>query len=74
MLQNGGGQHARATVARACCPEPCAAIWAHASRFSNATTLIERRYNASLRSIVAAVCDRRLEFGHLRIVPLGGYL
>jgi hypothetical protein len=29
MLQKGGGQNARATVARAFSPEPCTAIWYH---------------------------------------------
>jgi len=34
-------------------------VVAHASRISNAATLTERRYNASLRRLVAAVYDRR---------------
>jgi hypothetical protein len=34
-------------------------VVAHASRISSASTLTERRYNAFLRSLVAAVYDRR---------------
>jgi hypothetical protein len=34
-------------------------VVANASRISSASTLTERRYNAFLRSLVAAVYDRR---------------
>jgi hypothetical protein len=36
-------------------------VVANASRISSASTLTERRYNAFLRSLVAAVYDRRSE-------------